>query len=52
VFYEKKTLVQALQFHLLNILFSDEYFDDAIVMNHTKHKDELDKGKAGRSKRR
>jgi hypothetical protein len=50
VFYEKKTLVQASKFHLLlDVLFSDDYFDDVIIMNHTKHKDELDKGKAVRS---
>jgi hypothetical protein len=50
-FYEKKILVQASKFNLLNVLFSDDYFDDAIIMNHTKHKDELDKEKAGRSER-
>jgi hypothetical protein len=42
-------LVQASKFRLLNVLFSNDYFDDAILMNHIKHKDELDKGKAGRS---
>jgi hypothetical protein len=48
-FYEKKSLVQASKFHVLHVFFSDDYFDDVIVMNHTKHKDELDEGKAGRS---
>jgi hypothetical protein len=50
VFNEKKMLVQASTFWLLNVLFSDEYFEDGVAMNHaTKHKDKLDRGKAGRS---
>jgi hypothetical protein len=48
VFQDKKTLLQASKFRLLNVLFSDDFFDDVIVMNHTKHKDELDKGKERR----
>jgi hypothetical protein len=44
VFYEKKTLVQALEFRLLNVLFPNDNFNDVVVMNNTEHKDELDKG--------
>jgi hypothetical protein len=51
VFQDKKTLLQASKFRLLNVLFLDDFFDEVIIMNRTKHKDELDKGKAGRSER-
>jgi hypothetical protein len=44
MFYEKKTLHQASKVCLLNVLLSNDYLNDVIIMNHTKHKDELDKG--------
>jgi hypothetical protein len=50
-FNDKKTLLQASKFRLLNVLFSEDYISEVVIMNHTKHKDELDKRKSGRNER-
>jgi hypothetical protein len=38
---------QASKIRLLNVVFSDDFFEDVVKMNDKKQKDELDAGKAG-----
>jgi hypothetical protein len=42
---------QASKFRLLNVVFSDDFFEDFVKMNDKKQKDELDAGKAGNNQR-
>jgi hypothetical protein len=44
---DKKMELQASKFRLLNVVFSEDFFDRVVKMNDKKQKDELDAGKAG-----
>jgi hypothetical protein len=43
--------LQASKFRLLNVVFSEDFFDRVVKMNDKKQKDELDTGKAGNNQR-
>jgi hypothetical protein len=42
---------QASKIRLLNVVFSDDFFEDVVKMNDKKQKDELDAGKSGNNQR-
>jgi hypothetical protein len=42
---------QASKMCLLNVVFSDYFFNDVVKMNDKKQKDELDTGKVGNNQR-
>jgi hypothetical protein len=48
---DKKMKLQASKICLLNVVFSEDFFDCVVKMNDKKQKDELDAGKAGNNQR-